>query len=1062
MPLKMHQNIRSTLIPFGLKALCAAVASALVCFSSANAAGLGKLTVLSSLGQPLRAEIELTSVAKDEAGSLVAKLASTEVFRQANIEFNPALLSLHFTIDRRSEHQYIRVTSSQAINEPFVDMLLELGSANGRLVREYTFLLDPAEMRAAQPAQVAAPINVPTAVVPQTAPAQASRQQEQVPPLPAARSVSRAPSAKQEAKPKQDRNQSDYQVKKGDTLAGIANRVKPEGISLDQMLVGLYHANPDAFSGKNMNRLRTGQILLVPTAEAAQGISKNEAKNIVLAQAADFNSYRNRLAGMVANASPNKSTEARQSAGGKISAKVEERATAANEAKDKLKLSKAANASAPEKTLGAATSAEDKIAKDKATADANARVKELEKNVSDLQKILEIKSKDMAVAQQKQVETPAAVKPAVPASATASSVASNLKAVNKPQSAVAPVAISATATAASTPSAKATIPPKPVAKPVIKHKPVVPVRPEPSLLDELMENSALLAAAGAIIAGLGGLGLYYSRRKKKNGLAKGRVADDASLKANSLFGSTGGQSVDTNNSVFNSNFAPSASQLDTNEVDPVAEADVYIAYGRDAQAEEILKEALRTQPERNAVRLKLLEIYAARKDIRLFDMQASELYAMTRGEGEEWALAATMGLAIDPNNPLYAGGELPDEMSAKAAPLHSLTQPLEDLDPEALLGNLPQHESLDSTELKLDDAELKIAPANQPAELGMEFDIGQVASQVTANGLDFDLSEPPAETITTFPNVATEAASLADLDFDLGTSATVKKDGAPALSSTAIAEAAPSLNEPSFDLGIPVSGKAGATDANHAGEAVETIIAGTVAETTEKSPEFAGLDFDLRDFGSAEVKPEDTLPVQTPAQNAAFDDFDFDLGDPVPDSNQNPATDPVESSITLKEESSIDFDDLASFQPAKIDSAGVPNMVARLDPEIELDGIDSFEQPALELPNINVGHEATETIEVPLPESAPVAFDVDLSAISLDLTSAERSEESPKPTDTAVFDTEIVIPSGNPEMETKLDLAAAYQEIGDKEGARELLDEVISGGSAMQIKTAREMRSKLV
>jgi pilus assembly protein FimV len=97
--------------------------------------------------------------------------------------------------------------------------------------------------------------------------------------------------------------------------------------------------------------------------------------------------------------------------------------------------------------------------------------------------------------------------------------------------------------------------------------------------------------------------------------------------------------------VFNSNFAPSASQLDTNEVDPVAEADVYIAYGRDAQAEEILKEALRTHPERHAVRLKLLEIYVTRKDARAFETQASELYALTRGQGGEWEQAAAMGKA---------------------------------------------------------------------------------------------------------------------------------------------------------------------------------------------------------------------------------------------------------------------------------------------------------------------------------------------------------------------------------------------------------------------------------
>jgi pilus assembly protein FimV len=1071
----MHQNIRSTLIPFGLKALCAAVASALVCFSSANAAGLGKLTVLSSLGQPLRAEIELTSVAKDEAGSLVVKMAPADVFRQANIDFNPLLTSLRFTIDQRSGRQYIRVTSSQAINEPFVDMLLELGSANGRLVREYTFLLDPADLRAAQPAQVAAPISVPAASVSQPAPVIQPESRQPAPQLPVAKPVAKAPAAKQETAPKETGNQSDYHVKKGDTLAAIAGRVKPEGVSLDQMLVGLYRANPDAFSGNNMNRLRSGQILLVPTTEAAQGVSKNEAKNIVLAQAADFNSYRNRLAGMVANATPNKAEEVKQSAGGKISAKVEERSTAASEAKDKLKLSKAANASSPEKSLGAATSAEDKIAKDKAVADANARVKELEKNVNDLQKILEVKSKDMAAAQQKQAESAALAKPAAsakpavvaPASATAST--NNLKPETKPQPAAvippaptaAPAPTSATVTAAaSTPPAAVAKPPKPVAKPVVKPKPVVvPVQPEPSLLDELMQNSTLLAAVGAVIAGFGGLGIYYSRRKKKNAGAVSRATDDASLTANSLFGSTGGQSVDTSNSVFNSHFAPSASQLDANEVDPVAEADVYIAYGRDAQAEEILKEALRTQPERNAVRLKLLEIYAARKDVRLFDMQASELYSMTRGEGEEWALAATMGLAIDPNNPLYAGGELPDDAPAKAAPLHSLTQPLEDLDPDALLGSMAQQDSLDSTEIKLDDAGLEGDWADQSAKQEVELDINEVASDVTANGLDFDLSEPATQTTPAFPSIAAEKSSLADLDFDLGAPTVPKEEFAPVLASAAVAEAAPSLNDLSFDLDMPSAGKASSADATTFGGAANAVDAGATVDVKEKSAEFSEMDFDLGDFGSTTAQTGDTQPLQVATENAGFDDFDFDLGDPLPEASQSSVATSAESPSAVKEDISLDFDDLDSFQPAKIDLPAVANATAGSAPEIELAGIDGFELP-VGMVDIDAGRETTEATEVPLPE--PVPFDVDLSAISLDLTSAELPEEPKMQDDSAAFGAEIVIPGGgDSEMATKLDLAAAYQEIGDKEGARELLDEVIAGGSADQIKTAREMRSKL-
>ncbi|WP_460829722.1 type IV pilus assembly protein FimV, partial [Massilia agilis] len=142
------------IISSALKTLTASVASAVLVTSSAQAAGLGKLTVLSALGQPLRAEIELTQVAEDEASGLAAKLASPEAFRVANIEFNPALLSLRFAVEHRAGRQFIRITSTQPLNEPFVDMLLELSWNNGKLVREYTFLLDPAELRGTQSAQV--------------------------------------------------------------------------------------------------------------------------------------------------------------------------------------------------------------------------------------------------------------------------------------------------------------------------------------------------------------------------------------------------------------------------------------------------------------------------------------------------------------------------------------------------------------------------------------------------------------------------------------------------------------------------------------------------------------------------------------------------------------------------------------------------------------------------------------------------------------------------------------------------------------------------------------------
>ncbi|WP_409519423.1 FimV family protein, partial [Massilia sp.] len=152
----MSLNRRPQIVSSALKTLTAAVASAVLLSSAATAAGLGKLTVLSALGQPLRAEIELTAVSNEEAKGLVARLASADAYRAANIEFNPALLSLRFNVEQRGGRQFVRITSTQPLNEPFVDLLLELAWDNGRLVREYTFLLDPADLRAPQPAQVAA------------------------------------------------------------------------------------------------------------------------------------------------------------------------------------------------------------------------------------------------------------------------------------------------------------------------------------------------------------------------------------------------------------------------------------------------------------------------------------------------------------------------------------------------------------------------------------------------------------------------------------------------------------------------------------------------------------------------------------------------------------------------------------------------------------------------------------------------------------------------------------------------------------------------------------------
>ena len=928
MSYKMHNYKRLPMISLGRKVLGAAVASSLLLLSNAHATGLGRLTVLSALGQPLRAEIELTSPNKDEVSSLVPKLASADAFKQASIDFNPALLSMRFTVEARGTGYVIRVTSTQAMNEPFVDMLLEMNSSSGRLLREYTFLLDPAELRNSQSAQVANPVNIATAA-PVAPAAKYSPQQTSQGEVAAVSSASQKKVlAKQQDVRKETVGSGDYKVKSGDTLSKVAGEYRNEGVSLDQMLAGLYKANPQAFSGNNMNRLRVGQILTIPDAGSIQASSKSESHSLVMAHAADFNSYRNKLAGQVAEAPAQKAATSKQAVSGTITTKVKEIPTATSEALDKLKLSKAAPSATAKSGIGNAAAEEDKLAKDKAIADANARVKELEKNVGELNKLLKIKDKDLA--EKQAAATKIDTKPAGSKELAASSAVS----------AEASAKASAEVTASSTPVTKQVSASAVAVAP--KRKAAAPPPPEPSFIDSIMD-SGLVLPVGVLAALVAGYGIFSSRRKKKLQHFDDSILTGSSMKANSMFGSTGGQSVDTNNSVFNSNFAPSASQLDANEVDPIAEADVYIAYGRDTQAEEILKEALRTQPDRHAVRVKLLEIYYNRKDPRSFERLASELYGMTSGEGDEWAQAASMGVVLEPTNPLYAGGKAQVDMSS-GADLDVSTQPLEDLDPEALLGNSLSDDMLESISIidtasgLTEDVTSEAEPMSAKASEAESFDIGS---------LDFDLDIPNSEEPAQF-----EAPLLPD------SSVTVN------------------------DVSSQVS--------------------------TEDNP--------VVDFGT----------------------IDFDLG--ASDADSTPSVEQTEKSTLASlglEQMNADTD----LNHIDFDSAVTSETMTSLN-SIEIPGEENLTS-------------ATESVETK-PEVQSAAYEFDLSGIDLDLNSADDEIK----TDSAA--PQMADESYNAEMATKLDLAVAYHEIGDKEGARELLDEVLKGGTSDQIEKAKSMLAQLI
>lgn len=907
-------------------------------------AGMGKMNVLSGLGQPLLAEIDLVSVQEDELDGMAARLASPEMFREAQLQYPSHLSGLKFSIEKRlNGKRYVKVVSAAPVSEPFIDVLIELNWSTGRLVREFTALLDPLgdqspkidqsrvpqtqvvtsdslakpqtgtaaggkpgrsyarkgprvdepgmpeAFKSAKASESAKPAAVeeekPAAVKPAPAPITVQAKTKPIKEQP-------APVAK-EPKPAAEEGEG-YKVKSGETLALIAQKTRPEGVSLEQMLVGLYQNNQDAFLNRNMNRLRAGKILSVPAKDKVESLTQAEAIKEIKTHSTDWNSYRQKLAETVEKAPAEGESTSKSSASGKLAAKVEDKAApAAGASKEVLKLSRGdekGKASAGSKAqLDKNAAAEDQIAREKALKDANDRVSNLQKNIQEMQKLLELKNKggaDLQSQSGKPAERPAeaakaeaakpAAAPAAPATAPAAEPAKPAE-----TEAAAPV------TEKPLPPVEPPKAPPPAAKPVAP--PPTPAA-EPGMLDSLMENPLLLGGGLAGLGLLGGIGFLLAKRRKRPSF-EDSIITGGDLRANTVLGNTGGAIINTNatESSFLTDFSRAGlGTIDTDEVDPIAEAEVYMAYGRDAQAEEILKDALAKDPSRQEIRVKLLEIYAGRKNTASFEEIASELYSATDGKGQMWANAAQMGRDLDPANPLYKQG-------GDAAPQNDFVK-TQVLDRNAMAAAAAAAPLVDIAE---PDFALDVDAAEMPA--------------VTSNELDFDLDTPVAAPVVAAAAPASEAESNV-LDFDIG------------------------------DFSVP--------EVKPAAAEIETL-----AEEFE-----------------ATALPEMTEVLEMPA-------------------------------VTSTEKEMLDFD----FQ------LDAPVAEPQAAPALSLDDVDL----SLELPPL---------------------------------------EETPEATPQAVVD--LGLDDTDP-MSTKIDLARAYLDMGDKEGAREILLEVVQDGSADHQNVAKQLLEQL-
>jgi len=737
--------------------------------AGAYALGLGDVKLHSALNQNLNADIELLSVEPGDTKDLSVSLASSETFAKLGLSRPSVLMFVQFEVKQKPDGTYyINATSKQAIREPFLDFLIEVKWPAGRVLREYTLLLDPptrhAEMGgqvsaatagAAQPAATVTGGGAPSAAQPAVSAPMQTQQGVAYYPTQAtttpAGGVSYGP------------------IKGGDTLWKIALKVRPNtDISAQQMMMALLKANPHAFVDNNINRLKKGFVLRVDDPALYAAMSQAEAAREVSRQTRAWEDYRAEVAAKAGERQPVAAEGAPAGsaavAGGKPKLKL-----VAPEGKGKQAGTSAAAGDMEEQLMLALESS---AAQRKENEELQSRVGDLEAQLQDMQRLLALKDSDMATLQKQLREQGTAVTlPSEKAAKTPEKAAEAAK-VEKPVAGkpAAKAAKPAEATAAAKPATKQ--PAKPVAKPKPKPRVIPPPREEPGFIDMLLGDQMMMIAAGGVLALLLLLVLFISRRRKKGGFQESILSGGTSSMLNSGVEENRGETSFLSDLAI-SGMGGGSISTDEGEVDPLTEADVFMAYGRYQQAEEVLKKALESNPDRPDVTGKLFEVYFNTREKDKFEQLANESAASLQDNEAIWASVAAMGKEICPDNPLFAAVDTSAVESVESA---AKPEPITDdvldigLDLDELSAEMEgEADTSGGIDLGLDLSDLESEPAAEPEPVA-EAPAEAAPAEESVSDLDFDLDfgDEGAAEPEPAPAVEAESSGLGDLDFDLG------------------------------------------------------------------------------------------------------------------------------------------------------------------------------------------------------------------------------------------------------------------------------------------------------
>lgn len=717
-------------------ALVTAILAALS--TQAHALGLGEIQLNSALNQPLDAEIQLLGTGPDDLEELRVRLASPEAYTRAGIERLHTHTKMMFEVVRGvGGTPVVRITSRNPVREPFLDFLIEANWSSGQVVREYTVLVDP-PVFVPSPAPVTRAATIPAPVATTSA---------------GSGSVSRRAAPEVRAAATQRTYvPGEYQVQRNDTLWKIATEVRPDaGVSMEQAMLGLLEANPSAFIDGNINNLKAGYVLRAPSREEVTVISRAEALDEVRRQNQIWRDGRTTdmpsdgvASGSDASAVEGQAaatSEPASSAGGQLKLVAPEpgevEAVAATGTADAVGEPESGGVDATvmsmRQELNMALEAAESQRQE--NSDLKDRMAQLEEQINSMHRLIELKDQELASVQANQA-------PVVP--------------VAEPEAAE-PVEQESAENSVSEESAL------------------------PPAVDNLLANPMVKAGLG-VLAVLAALFAWMGVRRRRAGdgdfqesILAGDVPADADMAdAADATGAHDSTEVASESAKAGASGADSSLFTDFSvsdmgymqddaEADPLAESDVYLAYGRYQQAEELVKAAIAKAPERTDLTFKLLEVLHAARNVSEYDSQAEALLAQLGDQDDPvWQRAAEMGRELNPGNPLYGEDATTQSPAATEAPA---------VESEAMAGDAEDNlldfdtdidadSAMEMTEIESADSSVAtVAEAEQPAADVLEFNDADLEYDLTvdaASAGDEDGSEGELST-------SDEAATKLDL-----------------------------------------------------------------------------------------------------------------------------------------------------------------------------------------------------------------------------------------------------------------------------------------------------------